>query len=161
MIGVNTTRTNHLVAEAIRDGQIAELQGIESIRPEVTTAPGHRLDFLLQRQEKSIYVEVKNCSLAEGQTALFPDAITKRGTKHLLELARLAKEGHQAVIFFCIQRSDTSIFQPAAHIDPVYAETLTNVCKQGVEILAYEAVVNTQEIRIVRGLPCQLDSREP
>ncbi len=138
-IGVNTARTNNLVHEAIEKGIILEIGPIDKITPEVTTSPGHRLDFLLQNSEKKIYVEVKNCTLVVNDTAMFPDAITARGTKHLNELCRLRDEGHRAIIFFCVQRMDGKRFSPAAHIDPTYAETLKLAVSKGVEVLAYQA----------------------
>ena len=157
LIGVNTALTNHLVAEAIEKGRIRELQEITAIKREVTTAPGHRLDFLLEcRQEQHIYLEVKNCSLAEDDLALFPDAVTARGTKHLLELARLAKAGHRAVIFFCVQRGDAHSFAPADDIDPIYGQTLREVCAKGVEPLAYRATVSPRGITVDQPLPIHL-----
>lgn len=87
---------------------------------------------------------------------MFPDAITSRGTKHLRELAELARGGHEAAIFFCVQRTDGEVFAPAAHIDPLYAWTLAEVVAQGVKVLAYQAVVGPAEIRLTHALPVLL-----
>jgi sugar fermentation stimulation protein A len=100
-----------------------------------------------------VYLEVKNCSLAEEGVALFPDAITKRGTRHLQELSRLRGLGHEAALIFCIQRPDTECFRPAAAIDPRYAEKLRSVYDEGVTILAYQADVRPDRIRIARRIP--------
>lgn len=155
-IGVNTMLTNSIVADAILDGQIEELQNIDVLTREVTTSKSSRLDLLLERGDEKIYVEIKNCSLVEDDWAMFPDAVTVRGTKHLRELAKLVEQGHQGVIFFCIQRTDADRFRPAAHIDPTYAETLAEVSKKGVQILAYQAEVLPESIIIQRSLPCSL-----
>ncbi len=155
-IGVNTGLTNTIVAEAIHEGRIKEFQNIDSITKEVVTSKSSRLDLLLERGEKKIYVEIKNCSLVEEGWAMFPDAVTTRGTKHLEELASLVKQGHQGVIFFCIQRSDADRFRPAAHIDPVYASTLAKVSKKGVQIIAYQAEVRPESISIRKAIPCFL-----
>jgi len=155
-IGVNTGLTNTIVAEAIREGRIKEFQDIDSITKEVVTSKSSRLDLLLEQRDKKIYVEIKNCSLVEEGWAMFPDAVTTRGTKHLEELARLVEQGHQGVIFFCIQRSDADRFRPAAHIDPVYANTLTEVSKKGVQIIAYQAEVLPESISIRKAIPCFL-----
>lgn len=155
-IGVNTMRTNHLVAEAIAKGRIAEFRNTDSIQTEIKTSKSTRLDLLLTRESSKIYIEVKNCSLVEDGYAMFPDAVTTRGTKHLHELADLVAQGHEGVIFFCVQRMDADRFRPAAHIDPLYAETLTRVHQQGVRILVYQAEVTAEEIRIVRALPFSL-----
>ncbi len=152
-IGINTMLTNHIVAEAIGDNKITELQNIDSIKREVKTSKSSRLDLLLERADEKIYVEIKNCSLVENGWAMFPDAVTTRGTKHLNELADLVKQGNRGIIFFCIQRTDAEQFTPAAHIDPVYAETLAKVLKKGVEVLVYQAEVTPQHIRINKSIP--------
>lgn len=155
-VGINTARTNGLVAEAIQGGVVAELAGIETIRPEVKVSPESRLDFLLTRGEEKIYVEVKNCSLALGRAAMFPDAVTVRGAKHLAELLALRRTGCRAVVFFCVQRGDVDYFLPAEHTDPVYTQALREVAAQGVEVLAYGAALSPEAITIVRQLPVRL-----
>ncbi|MDU9047372.1 MAG: DNA/RNA nuclease SfsA [Candidatus Electrothrix sp. Rat3] len=153
-IGVNTGMTNKLVHEALVNRVIAEFGPITSIQPEVKVSDKSRLDFLLQTEEGPVYVEVKNCSLVEEGKAMFPDAVTARGTKHLHELVRLLDrdKGIRAAVLFCVQRADGQCFAPARHIDPVYAETLVEVQKQGVQVLAYRAEVNPEEVRIVSAM---------
>ena len=152
-VGVNTSRTNKLVREALEKKVVKEFGRLDAISQEVKTSANTRLDFLLEREGKRIFMEVKNCSLAESRVAMFPDAVTARGTKHLHELAALKKQGHGAVVFFCVQRGDADYFKPAHHIDPAYAEALANVASEGVMILAYQADVNPREIIIARNLP--------
>ena len=154
-IGVNTALTNHLVREALEKGVIEELGPLEAIRQEIKTSDNTRLDFLLEQQGRKIFMEVKNCSLAEDNVAMFPDAVTARGTKHLRELAALRQQGHMAAVLFCVQRRDADQFKPAAHIDPLYAATLAKVAASGVLVLAYQADVSSREIRIARKLPVQ------
>lgn len=154
-IGINTSRTNFLVREAMENGVIKELCGFDLIRPEVKVG-NSRLDFLLDRQGELTYLEVKNCTLAEDNTALFPDAVTVRGTKHLLALADLVRHGHGAAVLFCVQRLDAEKFSPAAHIDSVYASTLRAVSQEGVMVLAYQADVQPTGIRVFRKLPVEL-----
>lgn len=155
-IGINTMLTNTIVAEAILAGHIKELQNIDTLTREVVTSKSSRLDLLLERGNEKIYVEIKNCSLVEDGWAMFPDAVTTRGTKHLNELAMLVEQGHQGIIFFCIQRTDADQFKPAAHIDPTYATTLANVHKKGVQILAYQAEILPEAITIQKSIPCVL-----
>ncbi len=156
-IGVNTMLTNKIVAESILEGRIKELQGIDTLTREVTTSKSSRLDLLLERGDEKIYVEIKNCSLVEDGWAMFPDAVTARGTKHLNELASLVEQGYQGIIFFCIQRMDCDRFKPAAHIDPLYAKTLAEVSRKGVKILAYQAEVTPESIVIRKSIPCFLE----
>jgi sugar fermentation stimulation protein A len=160
-IGVNTMLTNTLVAEAIMDGRVEELMGIEKLTREVKTSKSSRLDLLLERGDEKIYVEIKNCSLAENGWAMFPDAVTARGTKHLNELALLVANGYQGVLFFCIQRTDVERFKPAADIDPLYAETLSKVAKKGVLVLAYQAEVTPESIEIKKFIPVSLGEDVP
>jgi len=155
-IGVNTMRTNALVAEAIAAGRISEFQNMDSVQSEIKTSASTRLDLLLTKDARTIYMEIKSCSLAENGWAMFPDAVTTRGTKHLHELADLVSRGHEGVIFFCVQRLDAEQFRPAVQTDPVYAETLSQVHRQGVRILVYQAEITPQEIHIIRPLPFSL-----
>ncbi len=156
-IGVNTALTNSLVREALENDVINEFGPLDSITPEIKTSVSTRLDFLLQHQGKKIFLEVKNCSLAENRVAQFPDAVTARGTKHLRELAALKQQGHGAAVLFCVQRGDADCFSPAAHIDPLYAETLAKVAAEGVMVLAYQADVSPEKIRVARKLPVRMD----
>ena len=156
-VGVNTSLTNKLVREALENGVVQEFGSKLEILQEVKTSAHTRLDFLLELNGKKTYMEVKNCSLAENTIAMFPDAVTARGTKHLLELAKLQEQGHGAAVFFCVQRSDADVFSPAGHIDPIYAETLADVQKKGVLVLAYQADVGPMGIKITRKLPVKIN----
>ena len=155
-VGINTSLTNHLVHEALDLGIISEIGVVDTIRPEVKVSDKSRLDFLLTKNGKKIYVEVKNCTLAENGTAMFPDAVTVRGTKHLRELLALRESGSEACVLFCVQRMDAKRFSPASHIDPLYAETLAAVKEQGVQVLAYQADVSPEQIKVVGSLPVML-----
>ncbi len=155
-VGVNTSRTNGLVAEAIEQGRIAEFQQVESIKREVTVSKGSRLDLAVTHDNTLTYVEIKNCSLVENNCAKFPDAVTTRGTKHLQELMTLVEKGHNACIFFLVQRMDADHFAPAEKIDPVYTETLREASEKGVMLLAYQAEVSPEKIEVVKKLPIQI-----
>ncbi len=156
-VGINTMRTNHLVREAIEAGIIAELGQVDKIQAEVKVSRQSRLDFLVVKGVEKIYLEVKNCTLVEEGAALFPDAVTSRGTKHLQELAELVtQEGVRAMILYCVQRQDGTFFAPADHIDPLYGETLRKVVAQGVEVVAYQATVQPAEVMIKKALQVRL-----
>ena len=94
-------------------------------------------------------MEIKNCTLVEEGVAMFPDAVTTRGQKHLDELVRLKQEGHRAVIFYLIQRMDAKIFTPAAMIDRVYAQKLKHAVENGVEIMRSRnhGMIDDQRVR--------------
>ncbi|MDR2548646.1 MAG: DNA/RNA nuclease SfsA [Desulfobulbus sp.] len=152
-IGVHTGRTNHLVREALENGVIDDFGALRSITPEVKVSAGSRLDFRLETASGTVYLEVKNCSLAENGVALFPDAVTERGTKHLRELVQLAADGYGAAVLFCIQRSDAARCAPASAIDPVYADTVAWAADRGVSFLAYRAEVCPQAVTIREKIP--------
>jgi sugar fermentation stimulation protein A len=157
MIGINTLVPNRLVKTAIETGRIPELAGYGPVRSEVTVRKGTRLDLALEAPgRRNCYVEIKNCSLVEDGTALFPDAVTQRGQKHLDELRHLVAAGHRGVIFYLIQRMDARRFSPAAEIDPAYARKLVKARDHGVEIITRDVVIDLDQIRIHRALPVQL-----
>lgn len=157
-VGVNTGRTNGLVVEAIEKGQIAELGTYNGIKKEVRVTEGTRLDLQIMHEESSTFLEVKSCSLAIDGCAMFPDAVTARGTRHLHELIRLSKAGFRAGIFFLVQRLDADRFAPAIHIDPIYSHALKEAVAGGVRVLVYQARVSPTGIEIVRSLPYSLPS---
>lgn len=155
-IGVNTGLTNQLVVEAVKGGKITELGKVETVYTEIKVSSRSRLDLMVETGGRQVYIEVKNCSLVEDGVAMFPDAVTARGTKHLLELAELVKQGHGGAILYLVQRADARIFKPADHIDPDYARVLRAVSRKGVEILVYQADVQPEGIEVAGSLPFSL-----
>jgi sugar fermentation stimulation protein A len=156
LAGLNTALPNRLVREAIENGTVVELQGYSNIRPEVNYGENSRIDLLLEDGGRSCYVEVKNVTLVEQNRALFPDAVTTRGQKHLRELMRVVADGGRGVIFFTVQRSDGAVLSPADAIDPEYGRLLRQAVSAGVEALAYRALVTAEEIRLTERLPIEL-----
>lgn len=154
LVGVNTMVPNRLVAETINKKEIKELRTFDTLRREVRVGERSRLDLKLEKAgAPSCYIEIKNCTLVESRRALFPDAVTIRGQKHLGELAGLVEKGNRCVMFFLIQRMDATSFAPADHIDPVYGEKLRWAAAKGVELIAYDVKIDLKQIRIHRKLP--------
>ncbi|MFK8067290.1 MAG: DNA/RNA nuclease SfsA [Gammaproteobacteria bacterium] len=155
LVGINTLLSNSLVEEAIRNGVVTELQGYDQIRREVKYGEENsRIDLLLEHNEKpACYVEVKNVTLVEDNIAYFPDAVTKRGSKHLRELIAMVEQGHRAIIFYCIQRNDVREVQPADEIDPEYGQLLRTAINSGIEAIAYSAKISPVEIELVKSIP--------
>ena len=157
LVGVNTLVPNRLVAFSASAGQIPELEGYSDLQREVRVGNRSRIDLLLTAPgRRSCYVEVKNCTLVRDGIALFPDAVTSRGQKHLQELEKKALAGDRGVIFFFIQRQDARQFQPADSIDPAYGRFLRRAVGKGVEALAYDVAIDLEGIRLRRRLPCRL-----
>jgi len=150
--------TNQIVAEAFQAGTIDGYRDFSALRHEVKTSAHSRLDLLLEYDSgKKTYIEIKNCSLVMDGWAQFPDGVTARGTKHLKELRSLVEQGHEALIFFLVQRADGHQFKPAAFIDPLYAQTLAQVVGLGVKVLVYQAAVGKEGISVSVQLPYSLD----
>lgn len=160
LVGIDTSLSNRLVREAIENGVIASLRGYDTIRPEVRFgAERSRVDFLLERRDglDQCYVEVKNvtASVTNG-VALFPDAVSVRGTKHVRELMGVVKAGQRGVVCFCVQRGDVAEVRPADAIDPVYGKTLRIAVVRGVEAIAYRALVTPVGIELLEEVPVVL-----
>lgn len=154
-VGINTAWPNKLVAEGIANGVIAELAGYPSLRTEVPFGEERsRVDLLLSAPGRAdCYVEVKNVTAAVSDgVALFPDAVSARGAKHLRELMRLRAAGTRAVLVYCVQRGDVDEVRPADAIDPLYGRTLREAIAAGVEVLAYRARVTTREVVLAERL---------
>lgn len=160
LVGINTGHPNALVAEAVADGTIVELTGYAAARREVKYGKNSRIDLLLEDDGKpSCYVEVKNVTLRRDGVgggdglAEFPDAVTARGAKHLVELTDMVANGARAVMVYLVQRPDCDRFTVAADIDPDYAKALTAARAAGVEAVCYACTVTPEEIRVDRPLP--------
>lgn len=154
LVNVDTALPNRVVHEAVLAGAIPELAGYDEARREVKYGENSRIDILLSRRRSRelCYVEVKNTTLAEGRVALFPDAVTERGLKHLRELTAMVAQGHRAVQFFFVSRDDVTDFAPADEIDPEYAAALREAAAAGVEVLAYSARVSPGALELGRRL---------
>ena len=157
-IMVNTARPNRIVKEAIERDQIAELKGYQNIRTEVKYGENSRIDLLLENDESSsCFVEIKNVTmLAEGRTAAFPDSVSKRAAKHMNELATMAQEGHRAVVFFLVSRTNVDQIRPADEIDAAYGKALRAAIDMGVEALAYQLDFTRDAVTVGKRLPILL-----
>lgn len=161
LIGINTSRPNALAEEAVAADRIDGLTGYDRIRREVRYGRNSRIDLLLEKgaadtPSETCFVEVKNVHWRMDDGAIFPDAVTVRGAKHLDELVTMVHAGHRAVMLYVIQRADCSWFAPAWKKDPVYAEKLVWAAGEGVELMAYACDVSLEGIAIAQPLPISL-----
>lgn len=155
-VDTHTQRSNRVVEEGLRNGWIEGLEdGLISAEYRFGAS---RLDFHLDRGTEQVLIEVKNVTLTDGATtALFPDAVTSRGQKHLRELMAARTAGYRAVMVFLVQRGEADGFSPADRIDPLYGRMLREAAGAGVEILAYRTLVTPESNRIGNRLPILLD----
>ena len=162
-VSVNTTMPNLLVRRALADGALSEFRGWKLARWEATYGAS-RLDFLLERDDaesgggardagRLMYVEAKSVTLVEEGVALFPDAVTARGARHLEELIRAVEEGHHAAVLFVLQRPDARRIVAARSIDPGFAYTLARAEAAGVGVLGRRCTVGWDGIRLGGRVP--------
>lgn len=162
LVGVNTSHPNKLVEEAIARDGIAELTGYDTLRREVKYGQNSRIDILLEDAAKpDCYVEIKNVNLKRAQpgretAAEFPDAVTKRGAKHLVELGDMVAAGHRAVMLYLVQRGDCDHLRIAGDIDPAYAEALDTATKAGVEAICYACDMRQDGIDVAEAIQVEL-----
>ena len=152
---INTGYPNKLVGEAISNGVVKELSGYTEQKAEVKYGEKSRIDWLLTGGDgRKCYVEVKSVTLLEEDgLGYFPDAVPDRGRKHLYELGKMVEEGHRAVMFFCVSHTGIDSVTPAAHIDKRYAQAFVEVVGKGVEVIAYQVAIDSQEMKVVCAVP--------
>jgi len=154
-VGINTSNPNTLAFEWVSQGKIPDLVGLTALKREVKWEDS-RFDLYGEGPEGGCFIEVKNVTLKEGDRALFPDAVTERGRKHLNTLIRVKQSGLRAVMLYVVQRLDVHIFSPARDIDPAYGEALDKAVRHGVEILVVQARVTPEGIHFHKELPVEL-----
>ena len=150
--GVDTSVPNRALKAALMAGQVVEFKDYPTVRPEVKYGEKSRIDFLLSAEGKpDTYVEVKSVTLSrQAGLAEFPDSVTARGAKHLAELAKVVGQGHRAVLFYLVQRTDCDRVAVAEDIDPTYAQAFREAQNAGVEIIAYDARISPAGVEIGR-----------
>ena len=151
-VGINTGNPNKLAFDAVNEGIIPSLTGFTNVKREVKFEDS-RFDVFAENNQEKVFIEVKNVSLKEGKFALFHDAVTTRGQKHLKTLMEVKTKGMRAVMLYIIQRMDVEIFAPAKNIDPDYARLMQKAHQSGVEIIPFQAEVSPSEIKLVKILP--------
>lgn len=153
--GVDTSVPNRALRHALMARMVPQLADYTTVRPEVKYGANSRIDFLLSAPGlPEAYVEVKSVTLSrQPGLAEFPDSVTARGTKHLGELAAMAREGHRAMMLYLVQRTDCHRFALAADIDPAYAAAYETAAAEGVERLVLSTRITPEGVEIAGPLP--------
>ena len=145
LIGVNTHRANRIVEHGLNNNLINDFKNIKNIKPEFKYSDDTRFDFLCDKK----IIEVKNVTLTrENKIAEFPDAITLRGTKHLIRLVNSLKKKYDPHVLFLTQIQGIEYFRIAKDIDYNYYENYLLAKKAGVNFLAYRCDLSSEEIKI-------------
>ena len=149
LVGVNTQMANKIVNHGLKNNLIKELKNSEKITPETFFNKETRFDFLIEKNKKKIFVEVKNVTLfRENKTAEFPDAVTSRGSKHLIALIDAIKKGYKTYLLFLVQIQNMENFKIARDIDSEYYKNYLKAKNAGVNFLAYRCKITSKEILI-------------
>lgn len=151
-VSLNTTMPNRLVLKALQSSALEEFDGWSYAGREVPCGAS-RLDFVLERDGRRLYIEAKSVTLVEDGVALFPDAVTARGARHLRELMDVVAEGHEAAVLFVLQRSGADRIVAARRIDPVFSDTLAEAEAAGVRVLGRRCSVSWEGITLGEAVP--------
>ena len=153
LVGVNTHLANRIAQHALENNLIKELKNNDLIKPEVFYNKETRFDFLIEKNKQKSFIEVKNVTLFRNKnTAEFPDAITTRGSKHLITLIDAIKKGYKSYLLFLVQIQNMEKFKIAKDIDIEYYKNYILAKKAGVNFLAYRCDISSKEIFIDKKL---------
>ncbi len=158
LAGIDTGVPNRIVRDALEAEAIPALAGYGGLRAEVAYGNRSRVDFLLSGAGRpETYVEVKNVHLMRRPgLAEFPDCVTARGTRHLHDLAAVARAGGRAVMLYVVQRTDCTAMRLAADIDPAYSAAATAAHAAGVEMIAHGTEIAVEGVRLATPLPAEI-----
>jgi sugar fermentation stimulation protein A len=154
LVSIDARMPSRLLYETLQAGRLEEFAGYAQVRREVTYGQS-RLDLALEGGPEGgrCFIEAKSVTLVEDGVALFPDAPTQRGRRHLGELARARAEGHRAAVVFIVQRDDAIRFSPHDEADPAFGQALREAAQAGVEVYAYQCQVSEGEVTLDAPLP--------
>lgn len=158
LINIDSQVPNQVVQEALDKENIPESQfkNITHLKREVTYN-NSRFDIYFKNKEKENFIEIKGVTLEKNNIAMFPDAPTTRGTKHVKEMIEAVEEGYGGFIFFLIQMEKISSFTPYSEMDPEFDQAIKTAYEKGVNILAYNSYVKEDEIRLGKKIPMNIN----
>ncbi|MFH1569608.1 MAG: DNA/RNA nuclease SfsA, partial [Gemmatimonadota bacterium] len=123
---LDTPRTTRVARHLIESGLVPGLEGATIAGAEVAVGRS-RFDFLLRQGRREAYLEVKSCTLFGNRVAMFPDAVTERGRRHLAELAHLGERGTRPAVLFVVHSWDVDWFMPDYHTDLEFSRAFLEV----------------------------------
>lgn len=155
LVSIDSRAPAAIAEEALLAGHIPTLPSAQELRREVTVGD-RRLDIWLRAGGEEWLVEVKGCTLVRGDIAVFPDAPTVRGRRHVEELTRVAQGGGRAMVLFVIQRADAREFRPNTETDPELAQALRRAADAGVVVAAHTCHVDLRTVTLTGSVPVHL-----
>ena len=154
LVNMDSQVPNAVIFDALKTNKIPEFQKLEFIKREVTFGDS-RFDIYFESPMEKGFIEIKGVTLEDNGIAMFPDAPTTRGTKHVLEMIEAVREGYRGVILFLIQMKGPKLFRLNWQMDKEFSKAVNLASKNGVEILAYDSIVRNNSISIDK--PIEID----
>lgn len=158
LVNMDSQVPNEVVFEALREGKINEIGDISYLKREVTFGSS-RYDIYYESKDKKAFMEVKGVTLEDKGIAMFPDAPTERGAKHVLEMIEAVKEGYEGTIFFLIQMKGPKELRPNWQMDENFSEAVKLASENGVRIIAYDSIVSENSIIIDKPVKINLSKQ--
>lgn len=155
-VNIDSQAPNEVAFEALKEGKLKEYEQPILLKREVTYGES-RFDLFFEEERQKVFMEVKGVTLVQDGVAMFPDAPTTRGAKHVMELKRAVQDGYGGAVLFVIQRGDASSFSPNREMDKAFADALLEASKAGVQILAYDSIVEEDVLLLHKPIPVHLD----
>jgi len=140
LVNMDSQAPNKIVFEGISDGMIKDFKDYTHLEKEVTFGSS-RFDIYFETENSKGFIEVKGVTLENDGISMFPDAPTERGTKHALEMVEAVRQGYKGAIFFLIQMKGPKVFKLSWKMDSAFSEAVKYASENGVEILAYDSIV--------------------
>jgi sugar fermentation stimulation protein A len=158
LVSIDSYLPNRFVKRLLLEHGLSSFDNYDTVVPEPRAFDG-RFDFKLIGPRMSAFIEVKSCTLVENHRAIFPDAPTKRGTRHLRNLAEALTTKHvdRAAVIFVIQRPDASVFSPNDNTDPEFSDALRYAHREGVEVFPLVTRVTGWDLQLKEVIPYELD----
>lgn len=147
LINIDSQVPNQVVYEAIKQNKIPPISNVKKLKKEVSYG-NSRFDIYYEKENSKGFIEVKGVTLEVNGLAMFPDAPTERGRRHLEEMADAVANGYEGYVIFLIQMKGVQAFSPNFSMDPDFSEELRKSASLGVKVLAYDSIVKENEIAI-------------
>lgn len=151
-VNIDSQAPNWLASRALQEGKLSEIGPVNTVKREVTYGDS-RFDLYYEQDDLKGFIEVKGVTLEKEGMAMFPDAPTARGTKHVYELAKAVEEGYQGTILFIVQMKGCQAFTPNREMDAAFADAIVQAKHHGVQLLAYDSIVTEDELILGEPIP--------
>lgn len=152
LVNIDSQVPNKIIHSALKFNYIKDYENLDNVYKEYTVGSS-RLDFMVEKDKQKTFIEVKGANLVVDDTAMFPDAVTTRGSRHLEELINLKKKGHRSMVIFVVQRIDASSFAPNYKTDKTFTDKFYKALNNKVDVRVYTSEVGKNFIYLHKEIP--------